>query len=528
MNPFLAIGSVVAATAYYYYTTRPTPEEPLVPLDMQSPLLTGPERIHVSKVFAEKRAGTDSGTLNSPHHIPAASPLLEHHNHQKQQQHQQQQSSPQSKTASQETVGLVTSNGRGHVNQEQQQQQQQQMGDDAFLNYFYEDAQTLYETFRKGVATSEHNRCLGWRPGPTSAYQWLTYRETLTKITHLAAGLKALGLAKHALVGVYAQNCPEWVIFEHAAYCHSFVVVPLYDTLGADSCQFIVRQTEMSLVVAENDEKVNTLLEQCLGGFVRHIVVIRADSIQVATVDKARGLGIELHALLDVEALGRDNPAEEELPRPDDLATICYTSGTTGNPKGVMLTHRNVVASCCSVLLQLGVHSPRASDTMISFLPLAHMLERCCENAVYHVGGCVGFYSGDIKRLNDDLQMLRPTIMPAVPRLLNRVYDKIHGEVAKSAPKKFLFDTAFNSKRRDLGRGIVRRWVMRRVVIYLSFYLIRFFCLSYLLQEHHVGPDRVQEGAGCLWRQPPTDRSGLCTARRQRVDLYASRSRLHD
>lgn len=435
MNPFLAIGSVVAATAYYYYSTRPTPEEPLIPLDSQSPLLTGPERIHVSKVYAENRIAAD-----------AHSPLLGR--------------PPSLVSIRSEDSTYKSSNG--HVGQSPAAAAAAPVSvsmddDDAFLKYFYEDAQTLYETFRKGVVTSEHGRCLGWRPSPTSPYQWLSYRETITKITNLAAGLKSLGLAKHSLVGVYSQNCPEWVIFEHAAYCHSLVVVPLYDTLGADSCQFIVRQTEMSVVLVENDEKVNMLLEQCLGGHVRHILVIRADSVQVSTVDKARALGIELHALLDVEAVGRDNPVEEEPPRPLDLATICYTSGTTGNPKGVMLTHRNVVASCCSVLLQLGAHSPCSTDTMMSFLPLAHMLERCCENAVYHMGGCVGFYSGDIKRLNDDLLALRPTIMPAVPRLLNRVYDKIHGEVAKSAPKKFLFDMACNSKRRDLGRGIVRR-----------------------------------------------------------------------
>lgn len=435
MNPFLAIGSVVAATAYYYYSTRPMPEEPLVPLDSQSPLLTGPERIHVSKIFAERKSASPQANLSDSNHSSLSSPLI-------------------GATVS----GSFSNLENGHVSNSVNMKTSSSGSDaDAFLNYFYEDAQTLYETFRKGVATSEHNRCLGWRPEVISPYHWLSYRETLTRITNLAAGLKALGLAKHSLVGIYSQNCPEWVIFEHAAYCHSFVVVPLYDTLGADSCQFIMRQTEMALVCVEDDSKVQTLLEQCLGGFVRHIVVIRAQTILPATVDRARQCGVELHALVDVEAAGRDSPLDEEPPRHDDLATICYTSGTTGNPKGVMLTHRNVVASCCSVLLQLGAHSPRASDTMISFLPLAHMLERCCENAVYHMGGCVGFYSGDIKRLNDDLQALKPTIMPAVPRLLNRVYDKIHGEVAKSAAKKFLFEMAYNSKRRDLGRGIVRR-----------------------------------------------------------------------
>lgn len=94
---------------------------------------------------------------------------------------------------------------------------------------------------------------------------------------------------------------------------------------------------------------------------------------------------------------------------------------------------------------------------MMSFLPLAHMLERCCENGVYYSGGAVGFYSGDIKELTNDLKALKPTVMPAVPRLLNRVYDKIHAELASSPIKRMLFNMALKSKESEIKRGIIRR-----------------------------------------------------------------------
>jgi long-chain acyl-CoA synthetase len=93
---------------------------------------------------------------------------------------------------------------------------------------------------------------------------------------------------------------------------------------------------------------------------------------------------------------------------------------------------------------------------MISFLPLAHMLERACENSVFYVGGAVGYYSGDIKELNSDLKALKPTIMPAVPRLLNRVYDKIQNEISSSAIKRMLFRMALNSKESEIRHGIIR------------------------------------------------------------------------
>ena len=94
---------------------------------------------------------------------------------------------------------------------------------------------------------------------------------------------------------------------------------------------------------------------------------------------------------------------------------------------------------------------------MLSFLPLAHMLERCCEVAVYIAGGAVGFYSGDIKHLADDYKTLRPTITPSVPRLMNRVYDKVMAATNGSSIRKFLLNMAISSKKKELERFVVRQ-----------------------------------------------------------------------
>lgn len=155
-----------------------------------------------------------------------------------------------------------------------------------------------------------------------------------------------------------------------------------------------------------------------------------------ATNQRAKNRGVELYKFDDIERLGAQRNHPELPPKPSDLCTICYTSGTTGNPKGVMLTHENVMASNCAVIMQLGDHGITSKDTMISFLPLAHMLERCCENSIYMMGGSVGFYSGDIKKLPEDMKALRPTLMPAVPRLLNRIYDKVSPSEIPSDPRR--------------------------------------------------------------------------------------------
>ncbi|KAJ2945572.1 hypothetical protein O0L34_g394 [Tuta absoluta] len=324
-----------------------------------------------------------------------------------------------------------------------------------YLRYLHDDTRTLYETFRRGVKESNNGNCLGWREGPNKPYVWQNYNETLLRAKNFGSGLICQGLApgQNTFVGIYSQNCPEWIMTEQAAYCYSMVIVPLYDTLGANACAFIVNQTEMHVVVCEDDKKANLLLDQsprCL----RKLITIK--EVSPSTHQRAKSRGVEIVKFSDVEVQGANKDHPCVPPRPESICTICYTSGTTGMPKGVMLTHENVVASMCSVTMQLGEHRPSKHDVMISFLPLAHMLERCCENALYMVGGAVGFYSGDIRRLADDLAALKPTMMPAVPRLLNRLYDKAQSEISGSKLKKLLFSMALSAKESEMKRGIIR------------------------------------------------------------------------
>ncbi|XP_012252895.2 long-chain-fatty-acid--CoA ligase 5 isoform X3 [Athalia rosae] len=324
-----------------------------------------------------------------------------------------------------------------------------------FVSYIHEDTRTLYDAFRRGAKESNNGPCLGWREGRNKPYQWIHYNETLLRARNLGSGLISCGLipGPQTLIGLYSQNCPEWVLTEQACYNYSLVVVPLYDTLGPDACAYIINQAEISLVVCEDDKKCNLLLDKaprCL----RKLVVMK--EIRPATNQRAKNRGVELLKFDDVERLGSQKDHPEVPPRPMDLCTICYTSGTTGNPKGVMLTHQNVVAGVCAVILQFGDHKPTANDVMISFLPLAHMLERCCENGMYMVGGAVGFYGGDIKYLSEDMKALKPTVMPAVPRLLNRIYDKVTAELHGSFLKRMLFSMGLRAKEGEVKKSIVR------------------------------------------------------------------------
>lgn len=102
---------------------------------------------------------------------------------------------------------------------------------------------------------ADNGKCLGWHEGPTKPYQWLHYNETLLRARNFGSGLVAMGLAPAATtyVGIYSQNCPEWILVEQGAYCYSMVIVPLYDTLGPDACAFIINQGNAYVVVATCD-----------------------------------------------------------------------------------------------------------------------------------------------------------------------------------------------------------------------------------------------------------------------------------
>lgn len=133
-------------------------------------------------------------------------------------------------------------------------------------------------------------------------------------------------------------------------------------------------------------------------------------------------------------------------PTENDVYMFCYTSGTTGDPKAAMLTHKNIMSAACSVFNVPGVHF-NDEDVYISYLPLAHSFEKCLFVTACTTGMAIGYYSGDPLKLLDDLKCLRPTYFPSVPRLFNRIYDKINSGVKeKSAIQQSLFNRAVSGK----------------------------------------------------------------------------------
>lgn len=326
------------------------------------------------------------------------------------------------------------------------------------VSHYYSNAKTMYEVFQRGLKVSGNGPCLGYRK-PGRPYQWLKYKQVSDRAEHLGSGLLHRGLKPNpdTFIGIFAQNRPEWIIGEMACYTYSMVAVPLYDTLGPEALVFIINQAGISTVLCDNQTKAEALLQISENGQASVLkTVIVMDSFSSEWVERGSKCGVDVVSMQDVEATGKNNLQKPVLPKPEDLSIICFTSGTTGNPKGAMLTHENVVSDAAGVLKGFETTIvPTTEDVSISFLPLAHMFERVVQTVIYGAGGRVGFFQGDIRLLPDDMKTLQPTIFPVVPRLLNRVYDRVQSG-ATTPFKKWLLNFAVDRKYAEVKEGVIR------------------------------------------------------------------------
>ncbi|MBV8878830.1 MAG: long-chain fatty acid--CoA ligase, partial [Planctomycetaceae bacterium] len=219
-------------------------------------------------------------------------------------------------------------------------------------------------------------------------------------------------------VAILSYNRLEWALADYACQLLGVVDVPIYSTLPADQCAFILKDSGAKAAFVENAEQAAKIRGQ-----VPHLIAF----------DPAEG-AVPFDAFLK-----KDQDVSTAAVHPDDLATIIYTSGTTGVPKGVMLTHRNLVSN---MLASGKAFDVTPGDTILSFLPLSHSFERIFDYLFFWWGASIG-YAEHVDKVADNMLEVRPTIMAAVPRFYEKVYSKIRKSVADQKPwKRGLFEWA--------------------------------------------------------------------------------------
>ncbi|KVH93576.1 AMP-binding, conserved site-containing protein [Cynara cardunculus var. scolymus] len=274
-----------------------------------------------------------------------------------------------------------------------------------------------------------------------------------------------LGQLLGSSIGLYFINRPEWIIVDHACSAYSYISVPLYDTLGPDAVKYIVNHSSAQAIfcVPETLHVLMSFLSEIPS--VRLIVVVGGLDELMPSLPSTTGVKVVSFSKLITQGSNDRHPFRP--PKPDDVATICYTSGTTGTPKvsisypfyaisfksaeGVVLSHGNMIANTAGGTTGIKFYP---SDVYISYLPLAHIYERSNVLLLAYYGGSAGFYQGDNLKLLDDMAELKPTVFCSVPRLYNRVYDGIINAVKTTGGlRERVFNVAYNAKKQALLTG---------------------------------------------------------------------------
>eukprot|EP01105_Mastigella_eilhardi_P004021 TRINITY_DN1530_c0_g1_i1.p1 TRINITY_DN1530_c0_g1~~TRINITY_DN1530_c0_g1_i1.p1 ORF type:complete len:672 (+),score=176.18 TRINITY_DN1530_c0_g1_i1:32-2017(+) len=322
----------------------------------------------------------------------------------------------------------------------------------------YAGETSMWDMWRHTVEEHGERDCMGVRKkeagGKFGEYVWQSYAQTDDEIHKMAAAFVHLGIQPGEVVSLFALNCPEWIVTEFALFRQGMTMVPLYATLGQEGIVFILQQAAVTTVVCGQD--FVTKLENFVGEvdlpYLKRIIVL-GEPVQ-------HKLKVETYTWKDLMNIGAEHPCDPYPSKPEDLCEIVYTSGTTGVPKGVMHSHRNLVSANEAVFssIHFGEHGTR-DYTHISYLPLAHVFESSFLLAMIRGGGRVGFFSGSIIRLFDDIEVLRPTLIVGVPRVFKKFYDKVMQTIRASGfISRTVFTYAVYAKAQSLATG-VPTWV---------------------------------------------------------------------
>ena len=256
-----------------------------------------------------------------------------------------------------------------------------------------------------------------------------TWAQINYQVARWQAALEKDGLRPGDRVAVMLRNSPEWVIFDQAALGMGLVVVPLYTQDRPDNVAYIVNDSGCKVLLFGTFEQWTMFAD------VRHQL---GALVRILTVEPLSGVADDPRLKSIVDWLPGEGGETRHVPREGNaLATIVYTSGTTGRPKGVMLSHHNILTNAYSCLQVMAIGH---DDLFLSFLPLSHTFERTCGYYLTMMSGSTVAYARSIPQLGEDLQTVRPTMLISVPRIYERIWGTIRAKLDEGPPfRKKLF-----------------------------------------------------------------------------------------
>ncbi|KAJ3051855.1 long-chain fatty acid-CoA ligase, partial [Rhizophlyctis rosea] len=308
-----------------------------------------------------------------------------------------------------------------------------------------------------GVETKEVKK---WTYFELSGYDWLSYAEAKTWVSDIGSGLRKIGLKEQDKVTIFAATSRNWLLTAHGCFTQNMTITTAYDTLGQEGLTYSLNECEVSTIVT-NDGLLSMIqkIAPDVPTLKRVIYDGKPDEAVVAKL-KASHAHLEFYTLDEVRGLGKENPLPHVVPKPQDVCCIMYTSGSTGNPKGVMLTHENVVSSVAGAR-EIIKTIAKPDDSYLAYLPLAHILEFVAQNVVLSLGMKIGY--GNPRTLSDlsvrncrgDLTECRPSIMTGVPAVWETIRKGVYSKLKEKGPAaKTIFESALAAKWQLMKMGL--------------------------------------------------------------------------
>ncbi|KAJ6390353.1 hypothetical protein OIU77_024546 [Salix suchowensis] len=325
------------------------------------------------------------------------------------------------------------------------------------------DVTTSWDLFSLSAKKYAGNKMLGWRrfvDGKVGPYVWKTYQEVYDEVLKISSALRASGAEAGCRVGIYGSNCPQWIVAMEACSARSLVCVPLYDTIGPRAVNYIIDHAEIDFVFVQ-DKKVKELLNPDCTSAQRLKAIVCFTSLTEEEKDRAAQMGIKSYSWEEYLCMGKENPSEIFPPQSFNICTIMYTSGTSGDPKGVVILHETVAAFVRGIDLFMEQFEDKMTpeDVYLSFLPLAHVLDRMIEEYFFRKGASVGYYHGDLNALRDDLMELKPTCLAGVPRVFEKIQEGIKKALQELSPlRRQIFDALYRYKLGWMNRGYKQKY----------------------------------------------------------------------
>lgn len=312
-------------------------------------------------------------------------------------------------------------------------------------------------------------------------YNWITFREFKGAAEAAGNGLRTLGVQAKDRIAILAETRAEWIISAYACFQNNVSIVTLYTNLGREGVAHAVKETEVEVIICSHEtiDKVKDILPQCPS--IKTIIFMESPSPAQPADKDIQGLKdqVTMVKFKDLIKLGSEPAPGKRPPTEDDVAIIMYTSGSTGNPKGVLLSHRNLVTSMSALI---NIAKFRSKDRYIAYLPLAHVLELLAESSCLMYGIRIGYSSAatltnkssKVKAgSKGDANVLKPTLMCSVPLILERIYKSIVDTMKRQGwAAEELFHYFMNYKMKWQDRGfdtpLLNKTLFRKIRYFLG------------------------------------------------------------